>query len=111
MSSYVSAALRREVQTRADGICEYCLIHESDTYLGCQVDHMVSEKARRRNGDGQFGVRLHLLQSGQRQRRGLDRSQRRVHAASTGKETSGPETWNERSTSFLACVLLGNSRP
>ena len=44
MSSYVSAALRREVQTRANGICEYCLIHESDTYLGCQVDHVVSEK-------------------------------------------------------------------
>jgi 5-methylcytosine-specific restriction endonuclease McrA len=44
MSSYVSAGLRRDVQTRADGICEYCLIHERDTYLGCQVDHVVSEK-------------------------------------------------------------------
>jgi hypothetical protein len=44
MTSYVSAGLRREVQTRADGICEYCLIHERDTYLGCQVDHVVSEK-------------------------------------------------------------------
>ena len=44
MTSYVSARLRREVATRADGICEYCLIHETDTYLGCQVDHVVSEK-------------------------------------------------------------------
>ncbi|MCY2994316.1 MAG: HNH endonuclease signature motif containing protein [Planctomycetota bacterium] len=44
MSSYVSAGLRREVQRRARGICEYCLIHERDTYLGCQVDHVVSER-------------------------------------------------------------------
>ena len=44
MTSYVSASLRREVATRADGVCEYCLIHESDTYLGGQVDHVVSEK-------------------------------------------------------------------
>ncbi len=44
MSSYVSADLRRLVALRANGLCEYCLIHESDTYLGCQVDHVVSEK-------------------------------------------------------------------
>jgi hypothetical protein len=44
MTSYVSAALRREVAARADGLCEYCLIHERDTYLGCQLDHVVSEK-------------------------------------------------------------------
>ena len=44
MTSYVSAGLRREVAARAVGICEYCLIHESDTYLGCQVDHVLSEK-------------------------------------------------------------------
>ncbi len=34
-TSYVSASLRREVAARADGVCEYCLIHESDAYLGC----------------------------------------------------------------------------
>jgi hypothetical protein len=44
MSSYVSADLRRFVASRAENICEYCLIHESDTYLGCQVDHIISEK-------------------------------------------------------------------
>ena len=44
MSSYVSAELRRLVASRANGLCEYCLIHESDTYLGCQVDHIISEK-------------------------------------------------------------------
>jgi hypothetical protein len=44
MSSYVSAELRRLVQSRAGDICEYCLIHQQDTYLGCQVDHIISEK-------------------------------------------------------------------
>lgn len=44
MSSYVSAELRRLVRSRADGLCEYCLIDETDTFLGCQVDHIISEK-------------------------------------------------------------------
>ncbi len=44
MSSYVSAELRRHVSERAERICEYCLIHEDDTFFGCQVDHVVSEK-------------------------------------------------------------------
>jgi hypothetical protein len=44
MSSYVSASLRRLVASRAGGQCEYCLICENDTYSGCQVDHIVSEK-------------------------------------------------------------------
>lgn len=44
MTSYVSAELRRIVESRANGQCEYCLIHESDTFLGCQVDHIISEK-------------------------------------------------------------------
>ncbi len=44
MSSYVSADLRRLVASRAYHVCEYCLIHESDTYLGCHIDHIISEK-------------------------------------------------------------------
>jgi hypothetical protein len=44
MSSYVSAALRRLVESRARGLCEYCLIHQDDTFLGCQVEHIISEK-------------------------------------------------------------------
>ena len=44
MSSYISAELRRLVESRANHVCEYCLIHENDTYLGCQVDHIISEK-------------------------------------------------------------------
>ena len=44
MSSYVSADLRRLVMTRASHLCEYCLVHEEDTYLGCQVEHIIAEK-------------------------------------------------------------------
>jgi hypothetical protein len=44
MSSYVPVALRRLVASRAGGICEYCLIHEDDTFFGCQVEHVISEK-------------------------------------------------------------------
>lgn len=44
MTSYVNAELRRTIVARADRLCEYCLIHEADTWLGCQVDHVISEK-------------------------------------------------------------------
>jgi hypothetical protein len=44
MTSYVPADLRRLVKSRANGLCEYCLIHEDDTFLSCQVDHVISEK-------------------------------------------------------------------
>ncbi len=44
MTSYVSADLRRLVESRANGLCEYCLIHEDDTYFGCQVEHIIAEK-------------------------------------------------------------------
>jgi hypothetical protein len=46
MSSYVAAQLRRLVVDRAEGLCEYCLIHEDDTFLGCQIEHIISEKHR-----------------------------------------------------------------
>lgn len=42
--TYVSAALRRLVIARADNLCEYCLLHEEDTFFGCEVDHIISEK-------------------------------------------------------------------
>jgi hypothetical protein len=44
MTSYVPAALRRFVSERADGLCEYCLMHEDQTYFGCQVEHVIAEK-------------------------------------------------------------------
>jgi hypothetical protein len=36
--------LRRLTVTRAAGRCEYFLIHEDDTFHGCEVDHIISEK-------------------------------------------------------------------
>ncbi len=44
MGRTVSAALRRLVAERANFLCEYCLIHEEDTFFGCQVDHIISIK-------------------------------------------------------------------
>ena len=40
----VSSTLRALVARRASYLCEYCLIHEEDTWFGCQVDHIVSRK-------------------------------------------------------------------
>ena len=44
MSTAVSERLRREVADRAYRVCEYCLVHEQDTFWGCQVDHIISRK-------------------------------------------------------------------
>lgn len=43
-STYINAELRRLVSKRAENTCEYCLIHEDDTFFGCQIDHIISEK-------------------------------------------------------------------
>jgi hypothetical protein len=42
--SYIPPALRLLVAERAGHACEYCLIAERDTYLGCSIDHIISEK-------------------------------------------------------------------
>ena len=42
--SYLSAELRRSVRSRANGRCEYCQIAEQDTWFGCEIDHIISEK-------------------------------------------------------------------
>lgn len=44
MTSFIPANLRRLVIQRAAGRCEYCCIKESDTFYGCQIDHIISEK-------------------------------------------------------------------
>lgn len=44
MSRYVSAEVRRLVAERAGRLCEYCLIGEDDTFLGCEVEHIISLK-------------------------------------------------------------------
>ena len=42
--TYISAEIRRLVAERAGRRCEYCLIHEDDTFWGCEVDHIISKK-------------------------------------------------------------------
>lgn len=44
MSSYISKTLRFQIADRANHLCEYCLIHEEDTFFGCEIDHIVSLK-------------------------------------------------------------------
>ncbi len=44
MSNYIGEELRRLVSARAEGLCEYCLIHADDTFFGCEVDHVISRK-------------------------------------------------------------------
>jgi len=42
--TYINTELRRFIVARAEGLCEYCLIQEDDTFFGCEVDHIISEK-------------------------------------------------------------------
>ncbi len=42
--TYIPADMRRLVIGRAGRHCEYGLIHKDNTYFGCEVDHVVSEK-------------------------------------------------------------------
>jgi hypothetical protein len=44
MADHISAELRRLVEDRAGHVCEYCLIHADDVYVGLQMDHVISEK-------------------------------------------------------------------
>ena len=42
--TYISAEIRRFVAERAGHRCEYCHIHEDDTFFGCEIDHIISKK-------------------------------------------------------------------
>ena len=44
MARWISAELRQTIADRANGLCEYCLIAEADTFYGCEVDHIISLK-------------------------------------------------------------------
>ena len=44
MADNVPARLRQFVADRARQLCEYCLLHETDSYTPHQVDHIVSRK-------------------------------------------------------------------
>ena len=42
--TYISAALRQVIFTRADGRCEYCLYPQAAAFLAFQTEHIVAEK-------------------------------------------------------------------
>jgi hypothetical protein len=44
MPSYISEEFRHLVAIRAAHLCEYCLMHEEDTFYGCEVDHIIRLK-------------------------------------------------------------------
>lgn len=44
MGRWISAELRQVVASRANSSCEYCLIPETETFYGCEVDHIISLK-------------------------------------------------------------------
>ncbi len=44
MSEYISPEARQIVASRANFVCEYCLIAEEDAYFRFQVEHIISRK-------------------------------------------------------------------
>jgi len=44
MSSRISSEIRQLVASRANYVCEYCLIAEADAYFRFQVEHIISRK-------------------------------------------------------------------
>ena len=44
MSKHISSEIRQIVASRANFVCEYCLIAESDAYFKFQVEHIISRK-------------------------------------------------------------------
>ena len=44
MSSHISPEMRQTVASRANFVCEYCLIAEEDAYFRFQVEHIISRK-------------------------------------------------------------------
>ena len=46
MSEYIPVAIRKHVRERANQACEYCLIHEDDSLLPHEPDHIIAVKHR-----------------------------------------------------------------
>ena len=44
MSNYISPETRQILASRANFVCEYCLIAEADAYFRFQVEHIISRK-------------------------------------------------------------------
>lgn len=43
-STYIGAALRREVIERAGDCCEYCRTAQADVFFAFEIDHIIAEK-------------------------------------------------------------------
>lgn len=46
MKAEIPSSLRKVVQQRAAGRCEYCLLHEDDAWESHQPDHIIARKHR-----------------------------------------------------------------
>jgi hypothetical protein len=44
MSDYISSEIRQGVASRANNVCEYCLIAGEDVYFRHQIEHIISRK-------------------------------------------------------------------
>lgn len=44
MNSRISLETRQTVASRANFVCEYCLIAEADAYFRFQIEHIISRK-------------------------------------------------------------------
>ena len=55
-NDYISDNIRKLVTQRAENRCEYCLIHEDDTYIGCEIDHIISIKHNGSNQDSNLAL-------------------------------------------------------
>ncbi len=42
--TYIPVALRRQVEERAHGCCEYCLLPDFATFAAHEIDHIIAEK-------------------------------------------------------------------
>ncbi|MBE2222073.1 MAG: HNH endonuclease [Anaerolineae bacterium] len=42
--TYISVELRQIVNERADGLCEYCLVHQDDVFFPHEMDHIIAEQ-------------------------------------------------------------------
>jgi len=60
MTERVSAALRRFVQARARGRCEYCLMHEEDAFFPHHADHVIAQKHRGPTHEGNLAWACYL---------------------------------------------------
>ena len=57
MSSHVSAEIRHIVVERANGRCEYCLLHQRDAALfDHEIDHIIAEKHRGQTTDDNLAL-------------------------------------------------------